>query len=85
MGIGSQSIESMTMTLVKLSSGKPRSTLRGQRKAFLLGESVQSYLRIVSVWSLKALLILAFFSAWKPSGLRYAGQEAREYRPWRQR
>jgi hypothetical protein len=70
----------MTIILVRLSSGRPRSTLRVS--ASYSGESDEAvagtYLRIVSVCSLKALLILAFFSAAKPSGLRYAGHEVRE-------
>jgi hypothetical protein len=37
------------------------------------------------VCSLNALLVFASLSAWNPSGLRYAGQDDRVYRPFKQR
>ena len=67
------------MTLVKLSSPKPRNTL------IVSWPSGPTHFRIVSVCSLNALLILSCFSAWKPSGLRYAGHDERVYRPFKQR
>ena len=60
-------------------AGQRDARVRGSRKA------AETHLRIVSVCSLKALLILALLSAAKPSGLRYAGHEVREYRPCRHR
>lgn len=86
----SQSIESMTITLVRLSSGRPRSTLRsaGSKREWRtprrrVGSVKATHFKMVSVCSLNALLIFALFNAAKPSGLRYAGQDVREYRPCR--
>lgn len=70
----SQSMESITMILVNSPSLRPRKTLyvsvdvdEPQRN---LRDKLSTYFKMVSVWSLKALLILADLSAENPSGLR---------------
>lgn len=88
--VNSQSIESMTMILVSDSSGRPLKTLaiscqHYAARGLVVNCDEKTHLRIVSVCSLNASVLLLFLRALNPSGLRKAGHEVLVYLPFKQR